>query len=132
MTSKDLDKAVDTFAQSTDLTVGIEEEFAILEPTTLDLVPRFEQLRARASERDPLLADAITGELISSEIEIVSGRGENLADALDPPARAPPTAVRPGRRSRAPHWERREPIRGPTTASSRSSTPSTTGASSRA
>jgi glutamate---cysteine ligase / carboxylate-amine ligase len=82
MTSKDLDKAVDTFAQSTDLTVGIEEEFAILEPATLDLVPRFEQLRARAGERDQLLADAITGELISSEIEIVSGRGENLADAL--------------------------------------------------
>lgn len=82
MTSKDLDKAVDTFAQSTDLTVGIEEEFAILEPTTLELVPRFEHLRARASERDPLLADAITGELISSEIEIVSGRGENLGDAL--------------------------------------------------
>ncbi len=82
MTSKDLDKAVDTFAQSTNLTVGIEEEFAILEPATLDLVPRFEQLRARAGERDQLLADAITGELISSEIEIVSGRGENLTDAL--------------------------------------------------
>jgi glutamate---cysteine ligase / carboxylate-amine ligase len=82
MTSKDLDKAVDKFAQSTNLTVGIEEEFAILEPATLDLVPRFEHLRACASERDPLLADAITGELISSEIEIVSGRGENLADAL--------------------------------------------------
>jgi glutamate---cysteine ligase / carboxylate-amine ligase len=82
VTSKDLDKAVDTFSQSTDLTVGIEEEFAILEPTTLDLVPRFEHLRARASERDQLLESAITGELISSEIEIVSGRGENLADAL--------------------------------------------------
>jgi carboxylate-amine ligase len=82
MNSLDLDKAVDTFARSTDLTVGIEEEFAILEPTTLDLTPRFEQLRASARERDPLLAAAITGELISSEIEIVSGRGENLADAL--------------------------------------------------
>jgi carboxylate-amine ligase len=82
MTSKDLDKAVDTFAQSIDLTVGIEEEFAILEPATLDLVPRFEQLRASAGERDPLLAEGITGELISSEIEIVSGRGENLSDAL--------------------------------------------------
>src|ERR1700735_5435376 len=82
MTSKDLDKAVDTFAHSTDLTVGIEEEFAILEPATLDLVPRFEHLRARASECDPLLAGAITGELISSEIEIVSGRGENLGDGL--------------------------------------------------
>jgi carboxylate-amine ligase len=82
MISKDLDKAVDTFAQSTNLTVGIEEEFAILEPATLDLVPRFEHLRARASEHDLLPADAITGELISSEIEIVSGRGENLSDAL--------------------------------------------------
>ncbi len=82
MTSKDLDKAVDTFARSTDLTVGIEEEFAILEPATLDMVPSFEHLRAVASKRDPLLAAAITGELISSEIEIVSGRGENLLDAL--------------------------------------------------
>jgi carboxylate-amine ligase len=82
MNSLDLDKAVDTFARSTDLTVGIEEEFAILEPATLDLTPRFEQLRASARKRDALLADAITGELISSEIEIVSGRGENLADAL--------------------------------------------------
>ena len=82
MNSLDLDKAADNFAQATDLTVGIEEEFAILDPATLDLVPRFEHLRASAHERDPLLASAITGELISSEIEIVSGRGENLADAL--------------------------------------------------
>jgi carboxylate-amine ligase len=82
MTSLDLDKAVDTFAQATDLTVGLEEEFAILDPSTLDLVPRFEELRDRASDCDPLLAASITGELISSEIEIVSGRGESLTDAL--------------------------------------------------
>jgi carboxylate-amine ligase len=82
MTSLDLDKAVDTFAQATDLTVGIEEEFALLDPVTLDLVPRFEELRDCASVRDPLLAESITGELISSEIEIVSGRGESLADAF--------------------------------------------------
>ncbi len=82
MTSLDLDKAVDTFAQATDLTVGLEEEFAILDPTTLDLVPRFEDLRERATVSDPLLAASIAGELISSEIEIVSGRGANLADAL--------------------------------------------------
>jgi glutamate---cysteine ligase / carboxylate-amine ligase len=82
MTSLDLEKAVDTFAQATDLTVGIEEEFAILDPVTFDLVPRFEELRAYASSRDPLLAESITGELISSEIEIVSGRGESLLDAL--------------------------------------------------
>jgi carboxylate-amine ligase len=82
VSSLDLDKAVETFAQATDLTVGLEEEFAILDPATLDLVPRFEELRDRALERDPLLGASITGELISSEIEIVSGRGENLADAL--------------------------------------------------
>jgi carboxylate-amine ligase len=82
MTSLDLDRAVETFAQAVDLTVGIEEEFALLHPATLDLVPRFEELRERARERDPLLAEAITGELIRSEIEIVSGRGESFADAL--------------------------------------------------
>src|ERR1700684_690246 len=80
--SLDLDKAVETFAQATDLTVGLEEEFAILDPVTLDLIPRFEELRDRACERDQLLAESITGELISSEIEIVSGRGECLADAF--------------------------------------------------
>jgi carboxylate-amine ligase len=82
LTSLDLDKAVDTFAQATDLTVGLEEEFAILDPSTLDLTPRFEELRDKAIERDPLLAASITGELISSEIEIVSGRGECFAEAV--------------------------------------------------
>jgi carboxylate-amine ligase len=78
----DLDKAEQRFAQATDLTVGIEEEFALLDPATLDLVPRFEELRELARARDPLLADSIAGELIRSEIEIVSGRGETFADAL--------------------------------------------------
>jgi carboxylate-amine ligase len=82
VTSLDLDEAVATFAQASDLTVGLEEEFAILDPTTLELVPRFEELRDEAIERDRSLAAAITGELISSEIEIVSGRGESFADAL--------------------------------------------------
>jgi carboxylate-amine ligase len=82
MTSLDLDQAVETFAQSTDLTVGLEEEFAILDPVTLELVPRFEELRDGAIEHDALLASAITGELISSEIEIVSGPGASFADAL--------------------------------------------------
>ncbi len=81
MTSLDLDEAVATFAQASDLTVGLEEEFAILDPVTLELVPRFEELREDAIERDPLLATAIAGELISSEIEIVSGPGASFADA---------------------------------------------------
>ena len=78
----ELDRAAEIFATSQDLTVGIEEEFAILDPGTLDLVPRFEILRDTAREVDPLLHDHITGELIASEIEIVSGRGEDVHDAV--------------------------------------------------
>src|SRR5215210_6684513 len=77
----DLDAARETFEGSADLTVGIEEEFALLDPETLDLTPAFERLRDAAADH-PILADAIAGELISSELEIVSGRGEDLADAL--------------------------------------------------
>ncbi|HTZ85732.1 MAG TPA: YbdK family carboxylate-amine ligase [Solirubrobacteraceae bacterium] len=82
MTSLDLDQAAETFAAATDFTVGIEEEFSILDPQTLDMLPRFEQLRAVAKERDPSLFEHITGELISSEIEIISGAGEDLHQAL--------------------------------------------------
>src|SRR4051812_14628656 len=78
----DADRAAEYFAAATDFTVGIEEEFALLDAQTLDLVPRFEDLRDGAAADDPLLAEGIAGELISSEIEIRSGRGEDLADAL--------------------------------------------------
>jgi len=78
----DLDRAVEAFAASQDLTVGIEEEFALLHPRTLDLVPRFEALRDAAALADPLLHRHITGELIASEIEIVSGRGADVHEAL--------------------------------------------------
>jgi glutamate---cysteine ligase / carboxylate-amine ligase len=78
----DLDRAVEIFAAARDLTVGIEEEFAILDPLTLDLAPRFEELRDEAEGSDPELFHHITGELISSEIEIISGRGADLRDAL--------------------------------------------------
>jgi glutamate---cysteine ligase / carboxylate-amine ligase len=79
----DLDRVPEVFAASRDGTVGIEEEFAILDPGTLDLSPRFEELRDAAGHADPLLADSIAGELISSEVEIRSGRGEDLADAFE-------------------------------------------------
>jgi carboxylate-amine ligase len=82
MTSLDLDKVAETFAQAPDFTVGVEEEFSILDPHTLDLAPRFEQLVALA-ESDPILYEHITGELISSEIEIISGVGGDVHDALE-------------------------------------------------
>jgi carboxylate-amine ligase len=80
--SLDTDRAAESFAASTDWTVGLEEEFAILDPESLDLVPRFEELRDTAAANDPVLAESIAGELISSEIEIRSGRGEDFHDAL--------------------------------------------------
>ena len=76
----DLAAAHEAFAASVDGTVGLEEEFAICDPQTLELVPRFEDLSETAAEP---LAGSISGELIRSEIEIRSGRGEHLADALD-------------------------------------------------
>lgn len=76
----DLDTARAAFDASTDFTVGLEEEFAVLDPAGLGLVGRFEQLRDGAAD-DPLLGPAIAGELINSEIEIRSGRGEDLAMA---------------------------------------------------
>jgi glutamate---cysteine ligase / carboxylate-amine ligase len=82
MDSRDLDRAAEKFAQAADLTVGIEEEFSILDPDTLELLPRFEQLYDAAAASDALLYSAITGELISGEIEIVSGAGADLHDAL--------------------------------------------------
>jgi glutamate---cysteine ligase / carboxylate-amine ligase len=78
----DADRAAEILAAATDFTVGIEEEFALLDAQTLDLVPRFEELRDAAAADDPRLSEGIAGELISSEIEIRSGRGEDLADAL--------------------------------------------------
>src|SRR5829696_1388991 len=76
----DLATARETFESSTDGTVGIEEEFALIDPGTHMLVPRFELLRD-AARPDPVLAESIAGELISSEIEIRSGRGVDAEDA---------------------------------------------------
>jgi len=73
--------AREAFEASDDFTVGLEEEFAILDPGTRSLVQRFEEL-SQAAQADEPLAASISGELIGSEIEIRSGRGEGFADAL--------------------------------------------------
>ena len=77
----DMRRVREVFEASTDFTVGIEEEFAILDPRTHALDHRFEELRDLAHE-DSVLAEAVAGELIRSEIEIRSGRGETFADAV--------------------------------------------------
>ncbi len=78
----DLDLARERFETSTDFTIGLEEEFAILDPRTLELAHRFEDVYA-ACQRDDLLAESAAGELIASEIEIRSGRSEGFAAAVE-------------------------------------------------
>jgi carboxylate-amine ligase len=77
----DLDLARERFESSTDFTVGLEEEFAILDPGTLELEHRFEDVYA-ACQEDAVLAESAAGELIASEIEIRSGRAGTFTEAM--------------------------------------------------
>jgi carboxylate-amine ligase len=77
----DLDGARERFENSTDFTIGLEEEFAILDPETLELAHRYEDVKA-ACDTDEVLAESAAGELIAAEIEIRSGRAESFAEAL--------------------------------------------------
>jgi carboxylate-amine ligase len=69
----------EAFEAVPDFTVAVEEEFALLDPETLGLVNRFEELQgaARGTELEPHLV----GELIASEIEVRTGRCDSFADA---------------------------------------------------
>jgi glutamate---cysteine ligase / carboxylate-amine ligase len=71
--------AREAFETAEDLTVAVEEEFAILDPETLSLTNRFEELQAaaRGTEIEPHLV----GELIASEVEIRTGRSEGFGEA---------------------------------------------------
>jgi glutamate---cysteine ligase / carboxylate-amine ligase len=80
--SLDLDLVRERFESSTDFTIGLEEEFAILDPATLELEHRFEDVYA-ACQEDDVLAESAAGELIASEIEIRSGRSETFAEATE-------------------------------------------------
>jgi carboxylate-amine ligase len=71
--------AREQFEAATDFTVAVEEEFAILEPETLDLTNRFEELQA-AAQGTPL-EDHLVGELIASEVEIRTGRSDSFEEA---------------------------------------------------
>ena len=79
--SLDLDLAREKFESSQDFTIGLEEEFAILDPRTLELEHRFEDVMA-ACQKDEVLAESAAGELIASEVEIRSGRAETFAEAV--------------------------------------------------
>jgi len=69
-----------SFDSVPDFTVAVEEEFALLDPETLGLVNRFEELQeaAQGTELEPHLV----GELIASEVEVRTGRCDSFADAV--------------------------------------------------
>ena len=71
-------KARERFENATDFTVAVEEEFALLDPETHDLVDRFEEVQAAA--RGTALENHLVGELIASEVEIRTGRCDTFAD----------------------------------------------------
>jgi carboxylate-amine ligase len=77
----DMARAREAFEGSEDFTVGIEEEFQILDPDTLALSQRFEELY-EAGLADDVLNERVAGELISSEIEIRSAKGDDFSAAL--------------------------------------------------
>ena len=71
--------AREQFEDGRDFTLAVEEEFALLDPDSLDLVNRFEELFTAGGET--ALADHLAGELISAEIELRTGRCETFAEA---------------------------------------------------
>jgi carboxylate-amine ligase len=73
-----LEQAGARFDSSQDFTVGIEEEFQILDRETHALTDRFEELMEIARGR---IATFARGELIGSEIEICTDRCRDMADA---------------------------------------------------
>jgi carboxylate-amine ligase len=68
----------DRFDAAEDFTVAVEEEFALLDRETLDLVNRFEDVQAAA--RGTALEPNLVGELIASEVEVRTGKQASFAD----------------------------------------------------
>jgi carboxylate-amine ligase len=69
------------FEDVPDFTVAVEEEFALLDPATLGLVNRFEDVQQAAVGTD--LEPHLVGELIASEVEVRTGRCDTFADCMD-------------------------------------------------
>jgi carboxylate-amine ligase len=74
-----ISRSRESFEDGRDFTLAVEEEFAILEPETLGLWNRFEELQAAAAGTP--LEPHLVGELIASEVEVRTGRCETWAEA---------------------------------------------------
>jgi len=66
------------FDDSTDFTLGLEEEYQLVDPRTLALTNRFEDMIEAA---DPVLRERLAGELIASEIEYRTVKHDTFASA---------------------------------------------------
>jgi carboxylate-amine ligase len=73
--------ARERFDSADDLSLAVEEEFAILVPGTLELTNRFEDFKSAAAGTE--LEEAIAGELIASEVEVRTGRADTFAEAAE-------------------------------------------------
>jgi carboxylate-amine ligase len=71
--------AREQFEAAHDFTVAVEEEFAVLDPESLDLTNRFEDLQSAA--QGTALEEHLVGELIASEVEIRTGRCDTFEEA---------------------------------------------------
>jgi carboxylate-amine ligase len=69
------------FEEVPDFTVAVEEEFALLDPDSLDLVDRFEDVQAAARGTD--VEPHLVGELIASEVEVRTGRCDTFAECAE-------------------------------------------------
>jgi len=71
--------AREAYENGRDFTVAVEEEFAVLDPETLSLANRFEELQSAA--KGTPLEEHLVGELIASEVEVRTGRCDSFAEA---------------------------------------------------
>jgi glutamate---cysteine ligase / carboxylate-amine ligase len=71
--------AREAFEDAHDFDVAVEEEFALIEPETLELTNRFEELKASAAGLD--WDEHLVGELIASEAEVKTGRCGSFPEA---------------------------------------------------
>ena len=69
------------FEDGQDFTIAVEEEFQLVDPETLELTNRFEELKDAAAGTE--LDDHLVGELIASEIEVKTGRCTTFPEAAE-------------------------------------------------
>ena len=76
------------FAPSARSTVGLEWEIMLADPASGDLVGRAPELLAALEEESADERHTVTGELLTNTIEVTSGIGDSVAQAVDDIAQA--------------------------------------------